>query len=140
PFQGKAEDGSTDLYGLLWLPSNFNPAKKYPVIEQIYTGPQSFFVPKTFARALRGSEQAMAELGFAVVMIDGRGTAGRSRAFHEFSYHNLGGVFGDHVAMIRQLATKRPYIDLNRVGIYGTSAGGYAAAHAILMFPDFYKV
>ncbi len=128
------------LYGLMWLPSNFNPAKKYPVIEQIYTGPQGFFVPKTFERAVRGSEQSTAELGFIVVMIDGRGTIGRSQAFHQFSYRNLGGVFGDHVAMIRQLAAKHPYIDLSRVGIYGTSAGGYAAAHAMLMFPDFYKV
>lgn len=139
-FRGKAEDGSTDLFGLMWLPSNFDPAKKYPIVEQIYPGPHGFFVPKTFERALRGSEQSMAELGFVVVMIDGRGTIGRSQVFHQFSYHNLGGVFGDHVAMIRQLAAKHSFIDLSRVGVYGTSAGAYAAAHAMLMFPDFYKV
>lgn len=140
PFKGKAGDRATDLYGLIWRPSNFNPAKKYPIIEQVYTGPQGFFVPKTFAAALRGPAQAIAELGFIVVMVDGRGTAGRSRAFHQFSYHNLGNVFGDHVTMIEQMAKKYPYMDINRVGIYGTSAGGYGSAHATLMYPDFYKV
>ncbi len=140
PFQGVAADQTTKLYGLIWFPSNFNPAKKYPVIEQIYTGPQGFFVPKSLPAALRSSEQSMAELGFIVVMIDGRGTSGRSRAFHLFSYRNLGGVFEDHVAMIRQMAERHPYMDLTRVGIYGTSAGGYGAAHAFLQYPDFYKV
>jgi len=138
PFQGKAADGSTDIYGLIWYPSNFDPAKKYPIIEQVYTGPQSFFVPKTFAGTFR--LQSMAELGFIVVMVDGRGTAGRSRAFHQFSYRNLGGAFEDHVALIRQMAARYPYMDGTRVGIYGTSAGGYGAAHAMLVFPDFYKV
>lgn len=138
PFEGKATDGSTDLYGVIVRPSNFDSAKKYPIVEQVYTGPQGFFVPKTFAAALR--LQSMAELGFVVVMVDGRGTTGRSRAFHEFSYHNLGGAFADHVAMIKQMAAKYPYMDVNRVGIYGTSAGGYGSAHAILLFPDFYKV
>jgi dipeptidyl-peptidase 4 len=138
PFKGKALDGVTDLYGLIWRPSNFDPSKKYPIIEQVYTGPQGFFVPKTFGSALR--LQSMAELGFVVVMVDGRGTTGRSRAFHEFSYHNLGGAFADHVAMIKQMAARYPYMDLTRVGIYGTSAGGYGSTHAILMYPDFYKV
>ena len=138
PFQGKAADGTTDLYGLIWRPSNFNPSKKYPVVEQVYTGPQGFFVPKTFEGMLR--LQSMAELGFVVVMIDGRGTSGRSHAFHLFSYRNLGGAFEDHVAMIKQMAARFPYMDIDRVGIYGTSAGGYGAAHAMLVFPDFYKV
>jgi dipeptidyl-peptidase-4 len=138
PFQGKAADGSTDLYGLIWRPSNFDAAKKYPIIEQVYTGPQGFFVPKTFAATFR--LQAMAELGFIVVMVDGRGTIGRSRAFHWFSYRNLGGAFEDHVAMIKQMAARYPYMDATRVGIYGTSAGGYGAAHAMLVFPDFYRV
>src|SRR5207249_504868 len=89
-FQGKAKDGATDLYGLIWRPSNFDATKKYPIIEMVYTGPQAFFVPKTFGAALRGL-QSVAELGFIVVMVDGRGTTGRSRAFHEFSYRNLGG-------------------------------------------------
>jgi dipeptidyl-peptidase-4 len=138
PFQGKAADGSTDIYGLIWRPSNFDPSKKYPVIEQVYTGPQGFFVPKTFAGSLR--LQSMAELGFITVMVDGRGTVGRSRAFHQFSYRNLGGSFEDHVALIKQMAEHYPFMDVTRVGIYGTSAGGYGAAHAMLVFPDFYKV
>ena len=140
PFRGKAKDGTTDLYGLIWKPSNFDSSKKYPIVEMVYTGPQAFFVPKTFGAALRNPEQQIAELGFIGVMIDGRGTTGRSRAFHEFSYHNLGGAFEDHVEMIKQMAAKFPYMDADRVGIYGTSAGGYGAAHAILSFPDFYKV
>jgi dipeptidyl-peptidase-4 len=138
PFQGKSADGSVDLYGLIWRPTNFDPAKKYPIIEQVYTGPQGFFVPKTFAGTLR--LQSMAELGFIIVMVDGRGTTGRSRAFHQYSYRNLGGSFEDHVAMIKQMAAKYPYMDASRVGIYGTSAGGYGAAHAMLVFPEFYKV
>jgi dipeptidyl aminopeptidase/acylaminoacyl peptidase len=140
PFDGKAKDGATDLYGLIWKPSNFDPSKKYPIVEQAYTGPQGFFVPKTFAAALRNGQQQIAELGFIAVMVDGRGTTGRSRAFHEFSYHNLGGAFDDHVEMIKQMAAKFPYMDIDRVGIYGTSAGGYGSTHAILTFPDFYKV
>jgi len=139
PFKGKGADGKTDVYGLIWRPSNFNPSKKYPVVEQVYTGPQSFFVPKTFA-AYRRAEQSVAELGFIVVMVDGRGTTGRSRAFHEYSYRNLGGAFDDHVALIRQMGAKYPDMDLTRVGIYGTSAGGYGAAHAMLVHPEFYKV
>jgi len=139
PFQGKAADNKTEIYGLIWRPSNLSESNKYPVIEQIYTGPQSFFVPKTFA-AFRRGEQAMAELGFIVVMVDGRGTSGRSRSFHECSYRNLGGVFDDHVALIRQMAARYPYMDLTRIGVYGTSAGAYAAAHALLIHPEFYKV
>jgi dipeptidyl aminopeptidase/acylaminoacyl peptidase len=137
-FQGKAADGTTDLYGLIWRPSNFDATKKYPIVEFVYTGPQSFFVPKTFGGTLW--LQSTAELGFVVVMVDGRGTTGRSRAFHQFSYRNLGGAFEDHVAMIKQMAARYPYMDATRVGIYGTSAGGYGAAHAMLAFPEFYKV
>jgi dipeptidyl-peptidase 4 len=138
PFSGKAADGATDIYGLIWRPANFDSAKKYPVVEFVYTGPQAFFVPKSFRPALW--LQSVAELGFVVVMVDGRGTTGRSRAFHQFSYRNLGGAFEDHVALIKQMATRYPYIDITRVGIFGTSAGGYGAAHAMLAFPDFYKV
>lgn len=142
PFQGVAADGKTEIYGLIWRPSNFDPSRKYPVIEQVYTGPQGFFVPKMFGAANAGRRglQSVAELGFIVVMVDGRGTTGRSRAFHEYSYHNLGGAFDDHVALIKQMAAKYPYMDLQHVGIYGTSAGGYGAAHAILVHPKFYKV
>jgi dipeptidyl-peptidase 4 len=138
PFEGKASDGKTDLYGLIWRPTNFDATKKYPIVEFVYTGPQAFFVPKSFDRSLW--LQSMAELGFVVVMVDGRGTGGRSRAFHQFSYRNLGGAFEDHVAMIKQMAAKYPYMDVTRVGIFGTSAGGYGAAHAMLAFPEFYKV
>src|SRR5205814_9676235 len=128
----------TTLNGLIGRRSNFDSAKKYPIIEMIYTAPQAFFVPKSFAASMRGL-QSMAELGFIVVMVDGRGTTGRSRAFHEFSYHNLGGAFEDNVAMIKQMAARYPYMDLTCVGISGASAGGYGAAHAMLVFPDFYK-
>jgi len=137
-FEGKAADNKTDLYGIIVRPTNFDPAKKYPILENIYTGPQGFFVPKTFGAATR--LQSMAELGFVVVMIDGRGTTGRSRAFHDFSYHNMGNVFIDHVTMIKQMAAKYPWMDVSRVGIFGTSAGGYGSAHAFLQFPGFYKV
>ncbi len=140
-FQGKAADGKTDLYGVIWRPTNFDPARKYPIVEHVYTGPQAFFAPKSFEGAcFRGGLQAVAELGFIVVMIDGRGTTGRSRAFHEYSYRNLGGAFEDHVVMIQQMAAKYPYMDATRVGIFGTSAGGYGAAHAMLAFPKFYRV
>ena len=138
PFSGKAADGTTDIYGLIWRPSNFDSTKSYPIIEFAYTGPQFFFVPKALGPTLR--LQSVAELGFVVVMVDGRGTTGRSRAFHQFSYHNLGGAFEDHVALIKQMASRYPYMDINRVGIFGTSAGGYGAAHAMLAFPEFYKV
>lgn len=140
-FKGKATDGKTDLYGLIVRPTHFDPHKKYPVLENIYTGPQGFFVPKTFMTPpFNTNLQAMAELGFVVVMVDGRGTTGRSRDFHDFSYHNLGNVFGDHVAMIKQMAAKYPWMDASRVGIYGASAGGYGSTHAFLQYPDFYKV
>jgi len=138
PFQGKALDGTTDIYGLIWRPSNFDASKKYPIVEHVYTGPQGFFVPKTIAASLRW--QSVAELGFIVVMVDGRGTVGRSRAFHNFSYHNLGGSFDDHVALIKQMAARYPYMDIARVGIFGTSAGGYGSSHAILVHPEFYRV
>jgi len=140
PFQGKARDGKTDIYGIIWRPSTFDAKKKYAVIEQIYTGPQGFFVPKTFA-AYRNNAQATAELGFIVVMIDGLGTGGRSRQFHDYCYKDLGDAgLPDHIAMLKQMAAKYPYMDLDRVGVYGGSAGGYAAAHAILTHPEMYKV
>jgi len=138
PFQGTAADDTTPLWGAIVRPTNFDASKKYPIVEYIYTGPHGFFAPKTFAAAVR--LQSMAELGFVVVMVDGRGTSGRSRAFHSFSYHNLGNVFIDHVTMIKEMARKYAWMDSTRVGIYGTSAGGYGSAHAFLQFPDFYKV
>jgi dipeptidyl aminopeptidase/acylaminoacyl peptidase len=139
PFTAKARDGETDIYGLMWRPTNFDSTLKYPVVEQVYTGPHGFFVPKTF-NAYRSTSQAIAELGFVSVMIDGMGTAKRSRAFHVASYQNVGEGTADHPGAIRQLAARHSYIDTSRVGIYGHSAGGYDAAHAILAYPDFYKV
>jgi dipeptidyl aminopeptidase/acylaminoacyl peptidase len=141
PFKGKAADGKTDLYGLIWRPTNFDPKKKYPIVENIYTGPQGAFVPKTFA-AFRHQQQAIAELGFITVFVDGRGTALRSRAFRDFSHKNLGQGSGgdDHIAMFKQMAAKYPYMDLTRVGVWGHSAGGYDSTHAILSHPDFYQV
>ncbi len=140
-FAGKAADGKTDLYGLIWRPTNFDPKKKYPVVENIYTGPQGAFVPKTFA-AFRHQQQAIAELGFITVFVDGRGTALRSRAFRDVSHKNLGQGSGgdDHIAMFKQMAAKYPYMDLTRVGVWGHSAGGYDSTHAILSHPEFYKV
>jgi len=140
PFKGKGRDGQTDIYGIIWRPSNFSAQRKYPVIEDIYTGPQGFFVPKTF-KAYRRVDQAIAELGFIVVQVDGMGTAGRSKAFHDHCFKNLGDSgLPDHIAVIKQMAAKYPYMDLNRVGIFGVSAGGYDSAHAMLTHPEFYKV
>lgn len=140
PFVAKARDGRTDVYGLVWWPSTYDATRRYPVIEQIYTGPHGFFVPKTFA-AYRSAAQAIAELGFVVVQVDGLGTSGRGRAFHLASYRNLGdGGMPDHIAALRQLAARHASLDLERVGIYGHSAGGYDAAHAMLTHPEFYKV
>jgi dipeptidyl aminopeptidase/acylaminoacyl peptidase len=141
PFRAKARDGRTDVYGLLWLPSTFDPGRRYPVVEQIYTGPQGYFVPKSFMQALRNSTQSIAELGFAVVMVDGLGTAGRGREFHSYSFRNLADAgLEDHIAALRQLAGSHPYLDLSRVGVYGHSAGGHDAARAILAHPEFYRV
>jgi len=153
-FAAKARDGVTDVYGVIVRPTTFDPSASYPVIDYIYAGPQVNVAPTTFTDAVpftdtfrsgRGSgfwqAQAIAELGFVVVMIDGLGMPGRSQAYHDVSYRNLGdGGIPDHIAAIRQLGDRDPALDLSRVGIYGHSAGGYASAHAILAYPDFYKV
>ena len=139
PFCTKARDGKTDIYGVLYRPTNFDPSKKYPVIDKIYTGPHSFFAPKSFW-AYRSEAQSFAELGFIVIEIDGMGTGKRSREFHLVSYKNLGdGGIDDHIAGFKQLAEKYPYMDLERVGIYGGSAGGYDTVRAMLTHPQFYK-
>ncbi|UCH95583.1 MAG: prolyl oligopeptidase family serine peptidase, partial [Candidatus Aminicenantes bacterium] len=140
-FTVKARDSKTDLYGAIFRPTNFNPNKKYPVIDSTYSGPHTVKTPKTFRRGCLNMEQAVAELGFIVVTIDGLGTAHRSKAFHDFSYKNLGDIGApDHIGALKQLAQKYPYMDLSRVGIFGHSAGGYDAAHALLTHPGFYKV
>jgi dipeptidyl aminopeptidase/acylaminoacyl peptidase len=138
-FVAKARDGKTDIWGVVCRPRNFDPAKKYPVIENIYAGPQSSFVPKNFM--LYGEMQSMAELGFIVVQCDGMGTANRSKAFHDVCWKNLGDAgLPDRILWIKALAEKYPYVDAERVGLYGTSAGGQNSAGALLFHPEFYKV
>ncbi len=139
-FTAIGRDGKTKIYGALWKPTNFNPAKKYPIIDHSYTGPHTQMFPKDFRRVLSISNQALAELGFIVMMVDGLGSSGRSKEFHNYSYKNMGYNLADHVLAMRQLAQRYPWIDLDRVGIFGHSAGGYDAGHAMLQFPDFYKV
>ena len=141
PFSVKARDGETDLYGLMYTPSNLDESKSYPVLNYLYPGPQSGSVGSRSFRASRSDKQAMAELGFIVVEVDAQGTPGRSKEFHDFYYGNMGdnGV-PDQIAMIEQLAERHSYIDIDRVGIYGHSGGGFASTRAILAYPDFYKV
>jgi len=133
-----AHDGQTTLYGVLWKPTNFDPNKNYPIIDNSYTGPHTQVFPKDFSRAF--SNQSLAELGFVVMVVDGLGSSGRSKEFHNYSYKNLGGNLKDHVGAIRQLGAQYSWIDTTRVGIFGHSAGGYDAGHAVLAYPDFYKV
>ncbi len=139
-FTATARDGQTTLYGAMWKPTHFDPSKKYPVIDQTYTGPHTHMFPENFITVLARSNQALAELGFIVITVDGMGTAGRSKAFHNVSYKNMGKNLLDHVLAIRELAEKYSWIDTARIGIFGHSAGGFDAAHALLEFPDFYKV
>ncbi|MCF2860033.1 DPP IV N-terminal domain-containing protein [Pseudoalteromonas sp. SMS1] len=139
PFKVLAGDGKTPLYGLMYLPSHFDPNKQYPVIDDIYTGPHNFFTPKSFA-TYHSQANALAELGFVVIKMDGRGTSKRGRKFHEYSFKNLSGGSDDHVSAIKQLGQRHGYLDLNRVGIFGFSAGGYDTAHAMFKYPEFFKV
>ena len=137
-FVAKGRDGVTDIWGIVCRPSNFDSTMKYPVIENIYAGPQDAFTPKRF---MNYSEmQSMAELGFMVVQCDGMGTANRSKAFHDVCWKNLADAgFADRILWIKALAKKYPYIDADRVGLFGTSAGGQNAAGAVLFHPEFYK-
>ncbi|MAZ25879.1 MAG: S9 family peptidase [Cytophagaceae bacterium] len=137
-FSLMGKDGKTTIYGAFWKPINFDPNKKYPVIDATYTGPHTQRFPKTYREAFYN--QSWAELGFIIVQIDGLGTAGRSKAFREVSYMNMGDNLRDHVEAIKYLGEKYAYVDVDRVGIYGHSAGGYDAGHALLAFPEFYKV
>jgi dipeptidyl aminopeptidase/acylaminoacyl peptidase len=138
-FVAKGRDGKTDIWGIVCRPKGYNPGRKYPVIEQIYAGPQGSFVPKTFSAAGRFS--FLTDLGFIVVQMDGMGTANRSKAFHDVCWHNLKDAgFPDRILWHQALAKRDPSYDLSRVGIYGTSAGGQNAAGGVLFHPDFYKV
>jgi dipeptidyl aminopeptidase/acylaminoacyl peptidase len=137
-FVAKARDGKTDIWGIIYRPSNFDPRKKYPVIEYIYAGPQDSFVPKSFRAT--SSQQALAELGFIVTQCDGMGTSNRSKAFHDYCYKNLGEAgFPDRILWHKAVAAKYPSYDITRVGIYGNSAGGQNALGGLLLQPDFYK-
>jgi dipeptidyl aminopeptidase/acylaminoacyl peptidase len=137
-FNAKGRDGKTDIYGLIIKPSNFDPAKKYPVIEKIYAGPHGFHVPKSWGREVQ--THGMAELGFIVVQIDGMGTNWRSREFHDVAWKNLKDAgFPDRIAWMKAAAATRPWMDLSRVGIFGGSAGGQNALAAVLHHGDFYK-
>jgi dipeptidyl-peptidase-4 len=137
-FAAKGRDGSTDIYGIIIRPTNFDPAKKYPVIEDIYAGPHGYFVPKEWGRGIR--QRTLAELGFIVVQIDGMGTNWRSRAFHDVAWKNLKDAgFPDRIAWMRAAAAQHPEMDLTRVGIFGGSAGGQSALGALLHHGDYYK-
>ena len=139
-FVAKGRDGVTDIWGIIIKPVNFDPSKKYPVIENIYAGPHSSFVPKNFKPVISGMQQ-LAELGFIIVQIDGMGTSNRSKAFHDICWKNLGDAgFPDRILWMQAAAKQYPYMDIEKVGIYGTSAGGQNAAGAVLFHPEFYKV
>jgi dipeptidyl aminopeptidase/acylaminoacyl peptidase len=137
-FVAKGRDGATDIWGIICRPRDFDPRKNYPVIEDIYAGPQGSFVPKTFSAAMR--YDSLTKLGFIVVKIDGMGTANRSKAFHDVCWHNLKDAgFPDRILWTKAAAQKYPQMDLTRVGVYGTSAGAQNAAGALLFHGDFYK-
>jgi dipeptidyl-peptidase-4 len=137
-FVTKGRDDKTDIYGVIFRPTNLDVNKKYPIIEQIYAGPQGAFVPKGFRPFFY--PQQLAELGFVVVQIDGMGTNYRSKAFHDVCCKNLGDAgLPDRILWIKAAAEKYRYLDLSRVGIYGGSAGGQNALRAVLAYPDFYK-
>ena len=146
-FSVKADDGATDLFGAMWLPTDFDPSHRYPVLDWIYPGPQRGQTPKVmltdgpdlFRSAM---PQAFAEIGCIVLNVDGRGTPLRAKAFHDVSYGNLGdpGCLADHIAGLRALAQRHDFIDLDRVGIMGHSAGGYATVRAMAAHPDFFRV
>jgi dipeptidyl aminopeptidase/acylaminoacyl peptidase len=138
-FVAKGRDGKTDIWGIITRPRDFDPKKKYPIIEDIYAGPQGSFVPKNFSASSR--YESLTRLGFIVVKIDGMGTANRSKAFHDVCWHNLkDGGLEDRILWMKAASDKYPSMDITRVGVYGNSAGGQNAAAAVLFHPEFYKV
>lgn len=141
PFTVKARDQLTDIYGLMYKPTTFDEAQSYPVLNYLYPGPQSGSVGTRSFRASRNDKQSLAELGFIVVELDAMGTPGRSKSFHDAYYGNMGdNGLPDQIAGIRQLAAENPWMDLDRVGIWGHSGGGFASTAGILRYPEFYKV
>jgi dipeptidyl aminopeptidase/acylaminoacyl peptidase len=141
PIAVKARDGVTDLYGLMFTPTNLDPNKKYPVIDNIYPGPQGGSVGSWSFDPSRNDNAALAELGFVVVQIEGMCNTLRSKKFHDSCYGNMAdNTIPDQIAGIKELAAKYPYMDLDRVGIWGHSGGGFATAAAMFRYPDFFKV
>ena len=138
-FVAKGRDGKTDIWGAIVRPSHWSPTKKYPVIEAIYAGPHDSHVPKSFITY--SGLHALAELGFIVVQMDGMGTDNRGKDFHDVAWKNIADAgFPDRIAWIKAAADKDPTMDVSRVGIYGTSAGGQNSTGALLFHPEFYKV
>ena len=137
-FQLTAKDKKTTIYGALWKPTNFDSSKSYPIIDATYTGPHTQVFPKSFDRSF--NNQSLAEFGFIVMNIDGLGTSGRSKEFHDHSYKNMGNNLEDHVLAIKYLGKKYSWINADKVGVFGHSAGGYDTGRAMLAFPDVYKV
>jgi dipeptidyl aminopeptidase/acylaminoacyl peptidase len=141
PIRVKGRDGTTDLYGFLFKPSHMEEGRKYPIVNQVYPGPQTGSCFSREFGAAHGDMQALAELGFVVVCIDGMGTPWREKSFHEKYYADLGdNTIPDQVAGMKDLARQYPFIDLDRVGIWGHSGGGNATAAAMLHYPQFFKV
>jgi dipeptidyl aminopeptidase/acylaminoacyl peptidase len=142
PIKVKAADGKTDLYGMMFRPTNFDPQKKYPIINNAYPGPQSGSVGSRQFSAAHGDREALAELGFIVVSIDGRGTPGRSKSFHDAYYGAMGrdNTLPDQVAGMKDLARQFPWIDIDKAAMWGHSGGGFITADAMFRYPDFFKV
>ena len=142
PVKVKAADGTTDLYGMMFRPSNFDSTKKYPIINNAYPGPQSGSVGGRGFTAARGDKQALAELGFIVVSLDGRGTPGRSKSFHDAYYGRMGrdNTIPDQIAGMKDLAKQFPGVDLDKAAMWGHSGGGFITADAMFRFPEFFKV
>jgi len=141
PITVKARDGKTNLYGLMYRPTNLDRNRKYPIVNHIYPGPQGGSVGSRSFAASRGDAQALAELGFIVIEVDGMGNPTRSKAFHDFYYGNMGdNTLPDQIAAMKQIAERYSYVDLDRAGIYGHSGGGFATADAMFRYPDFFKV
>ncbi|GIW93579.1 MAG: hypothetical protein KatS3mg110_1620 [Pirellulaceae bacterium] len=137
-FVAKGRDGQTDIWGVIYRPTRMEPGKRYPILEDIYAGPQGFFVPKAFQASSRS--QTLADEGYIVVKIDGMGTNWRSKAFHDVCWKNLADAgFPDRILWIRAAAERYPEMDLTRIGIFGTSAGGQSAMRALIDHGDFYK-
>ena len=137
----KAADGKTDLYGVIYKPHDFDPAKKYPVVENIYAGPLVPWIPRGYFKGRAVYSQSLAELGFVVVLLDGRGSTDRGKAFQDVVYGNFGRhEIPEHAAALKQMASTRPYMDMSRVGVVGGSFGGYFTIRALLTAPDVYHV